>query len=146
MEAQRKRLLEAAVIADVEFRPNLNRSEKLKFLNSLSVFCVPTRAAEAFGLYVIEAMAAGVPVVEPPLGSFPELIAATGGGVLAASASPVDLAQKIETLLKDREAARKMGRTGKTAAFLSYSADGMVRKSLEFYREAIELKPIASKN
>jgi glycosyltransferase involved in cell wall biosynthesis len=66
----------------VEFCPNLDRPAKLAFLHSLTVFSVPALYGEAFGLYVIEALAAGVPVVQPRTAAFPELLEATGGGLL----------------------------------------------------------------
>src|SRR5436190_2375158 len=78
----RDQLAEAGFLRDVEFHPNLDRAAKQQFLRSLSVFSVPALYGEAFGLYVIEALAAGVPVVQRRTGSFPELIAATGGGLL----------------------------------------------------------------
>jgi glycosyltransferase involved in cell wall biosynthesis len=59
----RSRLDGAGLSGDAIFRPNLSREEKVEFLRSLTVFSVPSRAGEAFGLYVIEALAAGVPVV-----------------------------------------------------------------------------------
>src|SRR5882724_6098404 len=77
----RERLRTAGLLDRVEFCPNLNRADKVAFLRSLSVFSVPARYGEAFGLYVIEAMAAGVAVVQPRSAAFPELIEATGGGI-----------------------------------------------------------------
>ena len=62
---------------------------------------MPARYGEAFGLYVIEAMAAGVPVVQPRVAAFPELIEATGGGVLCAADDAQSLAEAIEELLLD---------------------------------------------
>src|SRR4029079_5127744 len=62
---------------DVEFLPNISRDEKIRFLQSLSVFSVPATYGEAFGLYLIEAMACGAPAVQPDHAAFPELIAAT---------------------------------------------------------------------
>jgi glycosyltransferase involved in cell wall biosynthesis len=142
---QKKRLEKAGLLSQVEFHPNLTRSQKVKFLQSLSAFCVPSRAAEAFGLYVIEAMAAGVPVVEPPMGSFPELIQATGGGLLAESAEPRHLAEKIEELLLSPDASRKLGEAGRLVVSKDFSSEAMVKNTLAFYQEAIELRPAAAK-
>ena len=85
VESLRERLRAGGLLADAEFRPNLDRAGKLEFLRSLSVFSVPALYGEAFGLYVIEALAAGVPVVQPRAAAFPELLEATGGGVLCAT-------------------------------------------------------------
>ncbi|MFW6344786.1 MAG: glycosyltransferase, partial [Halomonas sp.] len=61
---------------------------KVRFLQQLSVLAVPTRHPEASALYVLEAMACGVPVVQPDHGTFPELIEATGGGLLCEPNDP----------------------------------------------------------
>ena len=82
VESLRKRLGNAGVIDDVEFLPDFSKEAKFKFLHSLSVMCVPEKQPVAYGLYVLEALASGVPVVEPAIGVFPELIELTSGGVL----------------------------------------------------------------
>jgi glycosyltransferase involved in cell wall biosynthesis len=66
----------------VAFLPNISREKKQEFLQSLSVFSVPARYGEAFGLYLLEAWATGLPVVQPRHAAFPELIEATLGGVV----------------------------------------------------------------
>ena len=78
----RDKLAAAGVLADVEFLQAFDRDAKLEFLRSLSVLSVPEAQPVAYGLYVLEALAMGVPVVEPAIGCFPETIAMTGGGVL----------------------------------------------------------------
>src|SRR5258706_47606 len=74
VESLKDLLRKTGLLESVEFRPNLTRSQKLEFLESLSLFSVPARYSEAFGLYVIEAMAAGVPVVQPRSGAFTEIV------------------------------------------------------------------------
>jgi glycosyltransferase involved in cell wall biosynthesis len=83
----------------VEFHPNLDKGAKQAFMNSLSVFSVPALYGEAFGLYVIEAWAAGVPVVQPRHAAFPELVRASGGGVICEPGDPVALAEAIAEVL-----------------------------------------------
>jgi glycosyltransferase involved in cell wall biosynthesis len=135
VNALRERLQAAGLLGDVEFHPNLDRAGKLAFLRSLSVFSVPARCGEAFGLYVIEAMAAGVPVVQPRVAAFPELIEATGGGVLCAADDPQALAEAIEGLLLDRARARALGEAGRHSVFQSFSAEAMARATLQVYGE-----------
>jgi glycosyltransferase involved in cell wall biosynthesis len=125
--------------SDAEFCPNLSRAEKLDFLQSLSVFSTPAAQEEAFGLYVVEAMASGVPVVQPAHGAFPELIAATGGGVLCAPGEREALAESIERLLLDRERARLLGESGRKAVFEKFSADRMAEAVAGFYLELVNL-------
>lgn len=65
VEALTERLKAKVFLEDVEFFPNVDRAGKIAFLRSISVFSVPALYGEAFGLYVIEALASGVPVVQP---------------------------------------------------------------------------------
>jgi glycosyltransferase involved in cell wall biosynthesis len=132
----RQRLGDSGYLKDVEFFPNLDRAAKVKFLGSLSVFSVPARCTEALGLYVLEAMAAGVPVVQPQSGAFPELIEATGGGITYDGDSK-SLAAALEQLLSDPQRARALGQAGRQAAFERFTAEAMARATLEFYQEAV---------
>ncbi|MEQ2006326.1 MAG: glycosyltransferase family 4 protein [Limisphaerales bacterium] len=107
-------LRRAGCLGDVEFHPNLTREQKVAFLQSLTVFSVPALYGEGFGLYLIEALAAGVPVVQPRHAAFPELVEATGGGVIA-EANAAALAAAIEALLLDPARARTLGEAGRRA-------------------------------
>jgi glycosyltransferase involved in cell wall biosynthesis len=118
-------LARAGFAEDAEFRPNLSREEKIAFLQGLSVFSVPATYGEAFGLYVIEALAAGVPVVQPRHGAFPELLAATGGGLLCEPDDPRSLAAGIEELLADPQAARALAMRGREVVLERYSVAQM---------------------
>ena len=127
----RQRLTAHGVAHDVEFHPNLSRAAKLAFLRSLTVFSVPALYGEAFGLYVIEALASGVPVVQPRTASFPELIEATGGGVLCEPGDATALANAIEDVLKDPERLRALGDAGRAAVFDRFSTGHMARQIAE---------------
>ena len=119
-------LRRAGCLDDVEFHPNLTREEKVAFLQSLTVFSVPALYGEGFGLYLIEAMAAGVPVVQPRHAAFPELVEATGGGVIA-EANAASLAAAIESLLLDPARARALGDAGRSAVSERFTMEQMAR-------------------
>ncbi len=145
VDALRARLNGARVLTDVQFCPNLDRPGKLEFLRSLSIFSVPALYGEAFGLYVIEALAAGVPVVQPRSGAFPELIEATGGGVLCNPGDPQALADSIEELLLNPARARSLRDTGRSAVFERFSAAAMATETLRHLegvtRQVPEMNP-----
>jgi glycosyltransferase involved in cell wall biosynthesis len=109
----------------VEFRPNLTHTEKQRFLRELTVLSVPTRSGEAFGLFVIEALASGVPVAQPNNGAFPELIELTGGGVLHAHDDAGSLADALETLLLDGAHAAELGHRGREVVKAHFTSDAM---------------------
>ena len=132
----RERLQAKGLLGEVEFHPNLDRAGKLEFLRSLSVFSVPARYGEAFGLYVIEALAAGVPVVQPRTAAFPELIEATGGGMLCAADDAPALADAVEELLLNPARARALGEAGRRAVFQRFSAEAMAQATLRVYAES----------
>ncbi len=131
LDTLRPRLRDAGILVDVEFHPNLDRTAKVAFLRSLDVFSVPAAYGEAFGLYVIEAMAAGVPVVQPRLGAFPELIESTGGGRLFPAGDAKALANTIEELLTHPAQMRTLGDAGKKAVFERFSAAAMARATAD---------------
>jgi glycosyltransferase involved in cell wall biosynthesis len=140
VESLRQTLAAHNVLAGVEFCPNLSRAAKLEFLRSLSVFSVPASHPEAFGLYVIEALAAGVPVVQPDHGGFPELIAVTGGGVLVPARNTEALAGAIESLLLSPERARAMGEAGRQAVRQRFSVETMASDFARLCRQAATLE------
>ncbi len=121
----RERLRSNGVLHDVEFHPNPDRSGKLELLRSLTLFSVPALYGESFGLYVIEALASGLPVVQPRAASFPELIEATGGGVLYEPGNVNALADAVEGLLADPERLRALGEAGRQSVLRDFSASRM---------------------
>ncbi len=107
-ELERK-LISRGLRGDVELLPNVSRERKVEVLRSIDVLSVPATYGESFGLYLLEAWALGVPCVEPRHGAFPELLEITGGGRLCEPDDPRSLADELEKLLLDPEAARRLG-------------------------------------
>jgi glycosyltransferase involved in cell wall biosynthesis len=125
VERMRARLHAKALLGDVEFHPNLSREAKQNFLKSLSVLSVPAQFGESFGFYIIEAMAAGVPVVQPRCASFPELVEATGGGVCYRHYGSESLADAIKKMLHNPTEAKALGLKARAAVRESFSIERM---------------------
>ena len=118
----------------VDFVGEVTRDEKIGFLRSLSVLSVPTIYHEAKGLYVLEAMACGVPVVQPGHGSFPELIEATGGGVLYDPAMGTEaLAAAIAGLMDNPAKRRELGACGWKAVRDSFTDKIMAKEVWDIF-------------
>ncbi len=107
----------------------VDRPGKAAFLRSLHVLSVPTVYRESKGLYVLEAMARGVPVVQPAHGAFPEVIEATGGGVLVEPGSPAALAEALAAMMDDRATRERLGREGRIAVRRSFTAETMAERA-----------------
>ena len=103
VKAQKNRIMGAGISQDVIFLENFENEHRHIFFERVSVLSVPVRGGEAFGIYLAEAMASGIPVVQPALGAFPEIIEATGGGLTYRGNTPVELAGSLEKLLSGRE-------------------------------------------
>ncbi len=132
----KERLHANGCLGDAEFCTNVDRAAKIAFLKSLTVLSVPALYGEAFGLYVIEALAAGVPVVQPRHASFPELIEATGGGTICEPGDARALADAIAGLLADPEKLRALGAAGRQAARERFTIRELALNSVRAFAQA----------
>ena len=123
----------------VEFLPNLDRASKQAFLRGLSVLSVPATYGESFGLYLIEALASGVPVVQPAHAAFPELVEATGGGILYKHGDPEALTVALEAALSEPTRLAEMGRCGREQVREKFASEAMARSFAEVCERARSL-------
>ena len=129
--------LRAAGLGDeFVYRGSLERARKVQFFHDIDVLSVPSPYHEPKGLYLLEAMACGVPVVQPNHGAFPEILARTGGGVLSRSAAPEDVADAIYELWKDPARAKTLGRRGAEGVRNHYTVTHMAGAVLKAYQDA----------
>jgi glycosyltransferase involved in cell wall biosynthesis len=131
------KLKAAELTSRVEWLPNVTFKDKVHFFHDLTVFTVPATYGEAFGLYVIEAVSSGVPVVQPDHGAFPELIAATGGGMLCKPDDAKALADALESLLNDDEQREKFSKDGLAKVRQEFSATRMAERFEAVLQEAV---------
>lgn len=119
----KQRLLEAGCLDSVSFHDNVSLDEKVRLLQQMDVLSVPALYGESFGLYVIEALACGVPVVAPTHGAFPELAAETGGVALFDQNIAGDYEQKLIDVLGDQGA--HLATLGRAAIIERFSTKSM---------------------
>lgn len=113
----------------------LDRAEKLNFFRQIDVFSVPSPYREPKGIPVLEALASGVPVVQPDHGAYPEWIHATQGGLLYDPNDSVDLAEKLACLLRDAELRKRLGQQGRQSIFENFSSERMASATLDVLRK-----------
>ena len=138
IERIQRQLRTLGLIDDVEFLPGFDQTSRIEFLQTLSVLSVPEKQPVAYAVYVLEALAAGVPVVEPASGALVELLEATGGGVLFEPNNASALAAAIEQLLLDRDYARQLGEEGREKVFAEFNVDKTAEAIVRICEEATQ--------
>jgi glycosyltransferase involved in cell wall biosynthesis len=134
LESVRETLRKAGLDREFEYRGELDRSGKIAFLQEMDVFSVPTTYKEPKGLFLLEAMACGVPVVQPRVGAFPEIVERTGGGLIVEPAAEA-IASGIEALWRDPARARALGLAGAAGVRDHYTAAHMAEAAEAAYFE-----------
>lgn len=133
LEKIERELREAGLADEFHYHGALEREAKLNFFQNVDVISVPTTYAEAKGLSVLEAMASGVPVVQPRHGSFTEMIERTNGGLLFEPQNAAALADAIYSLWKNPEFANDLARQGAASVRQQYSVAQMAERALNVY-------------
>jgi glycosyltransferase involved in cell wall biosynthesis len=136
----RGKIRSAGIEKDVLIFHDFSKAARADFFKGLTLFCVPSTSPTAFGLNLLEAMAAGIPVVQPDIGSYPEILESTGGGIVYEPNDAPTLAAALKSLLTDRDRAAALGRQGQAAVRATYSLDIVAEKTVAVYRKSMELR------
>jgi glycosyltransferase involved in cell wall biosynthesis len=125
---------------EFHYRGALDREQKIEFLQSLDVLSVPATYDEPKGMFLLEAMASGVPVVQPRRGAFPEIIEKTLGGLLVEPDDPDALAEGLHSIWRDRALREELAHNGYERVRKYYSAAAEASRSLEVYATQVKSK------
>jgi glycosyltransferase involved in cell wall biosynthesis len=135
LEAIQQRLQDAGLGGEFHYRGVLERAEKIAFLRGLDVMSMPATYDEPKGVSLLEAMACGVPLVQPRRGAFTEIIERTGGGLLVQPDDPQSLANGLLQIARDPTLAQKLSANGFRGVREHYTAAHMADKVLEAYSD-----------
>lgn len=113
----------------------VDRAGKIRFFQSIDVLSVPSVYREPKGIFLFEAMANAVPVVQPAHGAYPEIVGKTGGGVLVDPRDRGALTVALDELRHDRIRTRELGRQGFEGVRRHYSIENMARLTLAVYEK-----------
>ena len=138
LEAIQKRLQDAGLGGEFHYRGVLERVDKIEFLRGLDVMSMPATYDEPKGVSLLEAMACGVPLVQPRRGAFTEIVERTGGGLLVQPDDPQSLADGILNIARDSALAQDLSANGFRGVREHYTAAHMADKVLESYQAVIE--------
>ncbi|MBO0723564.1 MAG: glycosyltransferase family 4 protein [Blastocatellia bacterium] len=128
-----QQMSDAGLAEEFQYHGALDRDAKLQFFQKINLHSLPATYPEPKGLPVLEAMASGVPVVQPRWGSFTEIVERTGGGALVEPNDSDSLAEEIYSLWKNPERARDLGRQGALGVRRHYTVANMAERALEVY-------------
>ncbi len=109
----------------IRIYPEFHGNSKRDFFSNIDIMCVPVRKHDGYGLYLLEANAAGIPVVQPATGAFPEIIEKTGGGLVYSPDTVPELINTLLMLFKDKELRTQLGQNGKGKVLAELSLDKM---------------------
>ena len=118
-------LRKANLADEFKYHGVLDRAEKIAFLRRLDVMSIPATYDEPKGVSLLEAMACGVPLVQPRRGGFTEIVEKTGGGLLVKPDDPESLAQGIREVFQDKELAAQLSADGFRGVREHYTAAHM---------------------
>src|SRR5439155_23329457 len=124
---------------EFSYRGTLDRQDKIAFLQNLDVLSVPGSYKEPKGLYVLEAMANGVPAVQPRHGAFPEIFKKAPGGILVEPDHTESLAEGLLTIWQNPSLAEELRRKGVEGVREHFSAARMADRALEVYCRLLEM-------
>jgi glycosyltransferase involved in cell wall biosynthesis len=130
LESARGMLATAGLQDEMVYRGEVDLAGKRAFLRGLDVLSVPATYDEPKGLFLLEAMASGVPVVQPRRGAFTEVVERTGGGTLVTPDDPDALAAGLHALWADAALRERLGRAAYEGVrkhyTIAHSADRLI--------------------
>jgi glycosyltransferase involved in cell wall biosynthesis len=135
IKEQKKKLEELGIRPFAHFWEGFEMNHRKHFLNRMQFISVPVRNGEAFGMYLSEAMASGIPVVQPALGAFPEIVNRGGGGVIYQPNTPETLAKTLKDLLDNPSKTERLSNEARASVETYFDINKQAEKLVKVYEE-----------
>lgn len=129
-----KRYVATRRIRDVEFVGHVPLEAKLRYFASADVFCAPSTGQESFGIVLLEAMAAGLPIVASDIHGYKNVVSRDVEGYLVEPRNPRAIAAALYKLAGDPELRNRMGEAGRAKA-PEYSWERVTEQVVAYYHE-----------
>lgn len=129
-----ERMVAEMGLKNVEFYLDFPEEDKPRLLRSAHVFCAPSTGGESFGIVLLEAMSAGLPIVAGDIPGYRNVMTDGVEGFLVNPEDPAALSEALIRLLSDSDLRAKMGEAGRRQA-PNYTWDKVARQVLDFYEE-----------
>lgn len=137
IKEQKEKISNVGLENDVFWAEEFEGEERQKFFDSVRLISVPVLNGEAFGLYQLEANASGIPMIQPALGAFPEVIDISGGGVIYFPNEPKTLADTLASLILDTEKLQKLSTAGLAGVKQHFDIHAQAKKMVEVYKSVL---------
>ncbi|MDP2336172.1 MAG: glycosyltransferase family 4 protein [Bacteroidota bacterium] len=138
IKEQKHKLSNAGLDDEVYWVEEFEGEERQKFFDSVRLISVPVLNGEAFGLYMLEAMASGIPMVQPALGAFPEVIETSGGGLIYAENIPSHLADALGSLILNGEKLQSLSTAGLSGVKAHFDIHHQAKKMVVVYESVLK--------
>lgn len=134
----KNKLVKSKNSGNVVFHDSFGDEGKKQFFESVSLISVPVRNGEAFGIYLLESMASGVPVIQPALGAFPEIINIAGGGLVYEPNQSMPLADMLAEILSEPETLDALSIAGKSGVSTSFNIHKQALEMVNAYKSFLK--------
>jgi glycosyltransferase involved in cell wall biosynthesis len=134
----KKRMSDHGYLDQFHYHGEMDRSEKQNYLRNLSVFSVPTPYEDPKGLFLLEAMAAGTPVIQPRHGAFTEIIETTRGGILVEPDNPEALARGLLDIWQNPDMRNELSDNAYHGVREHYSVRAMAEKTIDVFQRILK--------
>ena len=136
-EREYRRYVGLRGIRDVEFLGRVSDEDKVRYFASADIYCAPNTGQESFGIVLLEAMAAGVPIVASDIHGFKKVVERNVQGILVEPRNPRALAAALYALARDPDLRHELGEAGRARA-PEFSWDRVTERIVDFYYETRE--------
>jgi glycosyltransferase involved in cell wall biosynthesis len=131
----RRRIKRIGLTAAVHFHKEFEGEGRKEVLMNTAMISVPVRNGEAFGIYIAESMASGIPVIQPALGAFPEILMKTGGGIIYQDNKPEALMLALKLLLDHPDDLRQLSSDARKGAEMHLNINSLAMELTRIYRQ-----------
>ncbi|MEI7829371.1 MAG: glycosyltransferase family 4 protein [Prolixibacteraceae bacterium] len=138
IKEQKRKIAHAGLTKSVFWIDEFEGEERLEFYDSVRLISVPVLNGEAFGLYQLEAIASGIPMVQPALGAFPEVINLSGGGVIYGSNNAENLSEALAGLILDPEKLKTLSSSGLSGVREHFDIHHQAKKMVKVYEQVLK--------
>ena len=138
IKEQKRKLAKAKLETDVFWVEEFEGDERQNFFDSVRLISVPVLNGEAFGLYMLEAMASGIPMIQPALGAFQEVIEICGGGIVYAENTPEQLAGALASLIFNDVKLQGLSAGGISGVKEHFDIHAQAKKMVAVYEGALK--------